>query len=121
MDKKAKGAFGESLAAEYLADRGYKIIERNWRCRYGEIDIIAEKNGVIAFVEVKTRRENAMVQPFEAVGFSKQKKIILSAECYLQNCEKELQPRFDVAGITESKGTFKIDYLENAFDSGAAV
>ena len=67
--------FGEETAAKYLKKNGYKIITQNYRLKFGEIDIIAEKGGVIAIVEVKQRSENAMYAPREAVNFAKQKKI----------------------------------------------
>lgn len=77
------GRLGERLAAEKLSDAGYQILERNFRCRYGEIDIIARDGEDLVFVEVKTRRGNAYGLPEEAVTWRKQRTIIQVAEYYL--------------------------------------
>lgn len=65
------GRRGEDLAARFLEDAGYRLIERNWRCRQGEIDIVAERDDTIVFVEVKTRSSLAFGHPFEAITASK--------------------------------------------------
>ena len=75
-ENRRRGNIGEDFAADYLEKEGYKIIERNYATKLGEIDIIAEKDGYIAFVEVKSRAEDCMYSPREAVTFSKQKKTI---------------------------------------------
>ena len=79
------GDHGEEFAAGMLMDRGYQILERNYRCRSGEIDIIAIRDGIIHFIEVKTRSGSEYGDPAEAVNESKQKRIRKSAECYLLN------------------------------------
>ena len=79
------GDHGEDFAAKILADNGYQILERNYRCRSGEIDIIAVKNSVIHFIEVKTRSGDSCGTPADAVTESKQSSIRKSAECYLVN------------------------------------
>lgn len=111
------GKAGESHIAAYLEARGYRILKRNFRCRFGEIDIIAENGQYLAFVEVKTRDAGAMVKPFEAITPEKQRKIVLTAGLYLtQHQKSHLQPRFDAAAVYTRMG--KIvgeDYLENAF------
>ena len=78
-DKKTLGNWGEDKAALYLRLHGYRIVERNFRCRQGEIDVIARKGGVIAFVEVKSRKPGSMVGGFEAVNKRKQGLIIKTA------------------------------------------
>ena len=117
---KKYGDFGEEYTAKYLKKSGYKILERNYHSRFGEIDIIASKKGVIAFVEVKTRGENAIYAPREAVDFYKQQKCIKTAEYYLINNPSELQPRFDVSEIIVTENAEKTEvkthnYIENAF------
>ena len=117
---KKHGDFGEEYTAKYLKKSGYKILERNYHSRFGEIDIIASKKGVIAFVEVKTRGENAIYAPREAVDFYKQQKCIKTAEYYLINNPSELQPRFDVSEIIVTENAEKTEvkthnYIENAF------
>lgn len=116
----SSGAFGEDYAARFLINKGYGIIERNYRSRFGEIDIIAKDDRYILFVEIKTRDKRNLVSPFEAVTRSKQKKIIKTALLYLQRHPCGLQPRFDVIGIlTENGGSsvLSVSHLENAFES----
>ena len=115
MDK-GTGKAGESHVAKYLEGKGCRILKRNFHCRFGEIDIIAENDAYLLFVEVKTREEGSLVNPFEAVTPQKQQKIVLTAGLYLTQHPTRKQPRFDVAAVTTRKG--KIvgeDYLENAF------
>ena len=114
------GGMGESLTADFLRKNGFVIVKRNYHCRYGEIDIIAENKEYIIFTEVKTRREDSLVSPAEAVDARKQGRIILTAEDFLSKYVTELQPRFDVAEVTvfkRSDGTdgYKLHYLKNAF------
>lgn len=115
------GAFGEEFTVKYLKKQGYKILERNFHSRFGEIDVIAVKKGVVAFVEVKTRGENAIYSPREAVDFYKQQKCVKTAQMYLVNNDVELQPRFDVSEIVLEKredSKLKVkehNYIENAF------
>lgn len=117
----AAGQFGEEFTAKYLKKHGYKIIEQNYHSRYGEIDIIAVKNSVIAFVEVKTRTEGARYMPREAVDFYKQQKCIKTAQLFLTQQYTEYQPRFDVSEILLQKredDKLKVKehtYIENAF------
>lgn len=114
------GKLGEDYASSYLVELGYKILERNFRTRFGEIDIIAEKDDIIAFVEVKTRSKNYLYTPREAVNQYKQKKIILASSEYILISETSKQPRFDVFEIVCDTKTsdFKVIsccFLENAF------
>ena len=115
MDR-GTGKAGESHIAKYLEQKGYRILKRNYHCRFGEIDIIAENDAYLLFVEVKTREEGSLVNPFEAVTPAKQQRIVLTAGQFLVEHPTTKQPRFDVAAVTTRKG--KIvgeDYLENAF------
>ena len=80
---KQTGDKGEAYAAKYLKKHKYKIIARNYKKPYGEIDIIAENKEVIAFVEVKTRKENSLTQPVDAVNRKKQMKILKTADMYM--------------------------------------
>ena len=77
------GSFGEEIAVEFLLEKGYQIIARNFRCRMGEIDIIAKKDQVLTFIEVKTRNSLLAGNPAEAVTFTKQQKIRRVAQYYL--------------------------------------
>ena len=115
------GAFGEEYTVKYLKKQGYKILDRNYHSRFGEIDIIASKKDIIVFIEVKTRSENAIYSPREAVDFHKQQKCIKTAQTYLVQNRVELQPRFDVSEILlqnreDNKLRLKeFNYIENAF------
>lgn len=112
-----KGAYGEREAAKYLKKKGYKIVSANFHSRFGEIDIIAEKDGYIVFAEVKTRGENALYSPAEAVTFSKMQKIVKTALYYLTVNPSDLQPRFDVIEVYTENGRVKeINHIENAFE-----
>lgn len=120
MDRKETGAMGEQAAADYLLEKGYELLARNWHCRWGELDLVARKEDILAFVEVKTRKPGAMVSPLEAVNRTKQRKLIRSAQAYLMELgETELQPRFDVAAVTVFPGElprFTVEYWPSAFD-----
>jgi putative endonuclease len=117
-----RGAAGEVLAAQYLRKKGYTILAANYRCRFGEIDIIAADKKYIAFVEVKLRGKAAIYTPEEAVTAAKQQKIIKTAQLYLQTHFSDLQPRFDVIAITTDKQdpmkVLALQHLVAAFDVG---
>jgi len=100
LHKQALGRFGEDLAVSYLRKHGYRIIERNFKVRYGEIDIICEKDDILVFVEVKTRIGHAYGLPEEAVTPRKLREIIKTAE-YFTVLHHELSSslRIDVIGI----------------------
>ncbi len=111
------GKRGEDLAAAYLAEAGYRIIERNYRCIFGEIDIVAEEGETLIFIEVKSRRSEAYGDPQLAVGHQKQKKISRIAMHYLE--EKRLRQRlarFDVVAVKLLSSGHKIEIIRNAFD-----
>lgn len=94
------GASGERLAAATLEREGYVIVARNWRCLYGEIDLVAEDGKELVFVEVKTRRGVRMGSPEEAVTPAKRRKLLASAQTYLAECGEEQRPyRIDVVAI----------------------
>ena len=119
-DKKERGDWGEERAARYLRLHGYRILERNFRCRQGEIDIIARRGDVVAFVEVKQRKNADYGEAREFVTFSKQRRIIRAAELWLLKSNCELQPRFDVIEIYAPEGMdtdkLTIHHLEDAFE-----
>ena len=109
---------GEDFAAKYLEEKGYEIIERNFNPRLGEIDIIAKDGRYIAFVEVKTRAPDPLVNGFEAVTKSKKKLIIKTSEEYSYRNPHDFQPRFDVAWVTvDNRKVVGFNYIENAFDA----
>ena len=116
-DNRDKGTRGEDLATARLKKEGYRIIERNYRCRLGEIDIIATDKEDVVFVEVKGRKSDAFGTPEEAIGPAKQKKISKVALHYLQ--EKGLgdrNARFDVVTIRFTPQETHVQLIRNAFD-----
>lgn len=112
--KREIGDFGEEITAEYLENNGYRIIDRNYSKPFGEIDIIAIKDDLIAFVEVKTRKSDDFAYAAEAVDFYKQQRIRRASQAYLM--EKNMSDflmTFDIAEVYLD--TRKINYIENAF------
>lgn len=117
IKRKEIGAIGEKLAADYLKKRGYKIIQRNFRCREGEIDIIAQKGEYLVFVEVRTKRNNAFGTPEESVNLSKREKLISLANAYLQACDKLPDFwRIDVVAVElgPNNRVSRLEHIENA-------
>lgn len=105
------GQEGEDWACQYLRQQGYEIIARNWRSRFGEIDIIARDNESLVFVEVKTRSKTGFGGPEAALDVHKRKRIIAAAKAYLSMVESDLPVRFDLVaiqgeGVTLYKGAF---------------
>lgn len=116
---KTIGDKGEEYAVKHLRKQGYKIVVRNYRKRYGEIDIIAENKEYIVFVEVKTRHENSMTQPVDAVDKRKRMRLIKTASAFLSENETEKFCRFDVCEVyvkSENLKLISINYIENAFE-----
>ena len=118
MAGKDTGHYGEDIAAAYLRQKGYSIVERNYRKRIGELDIIAEDGEVVVFVEVKTRRSTRFGSPFEAVDSRKQKKMSRIALEYL-NSRKLLNraARFDVVAVMLHEGSLpEVEIVQDAFE-----
>jgi putative endonuclease len=112
------GRLGEDAVCAFLLKNGYTILERNFYCKFGEIDIIAQKAEVLALVEVKARRENALVSGLEAVGYTKRKKLLKTAEIYINKTHTQKQIRFDVAQVTvHNSKPVKLEYFVNAFEA----
>ena len=119
MTTKATGAWGEALVANYLRDKGYTIVASGYRCRFGEIDLVAKKRGVLCFVEVKLRSNLKYGLPREFVTASKQEKLRTTAQFYMSTHRLDVPARFDVAEVyTDAEHTpqnTRIEYIENAF------
>ena len=114
MNRRKEGAYYENLVAEYLKTQGYEILEKNYRCRIGEIDLIAKEGETLVFVEVKYRRDDKMGNPKESVNRKKQKKISMTASYYLmRECGRmDIPCRFDVAAVLGEQ----IEVVKNAFE-----
>ena len=110
-NKQLLGSFGEDTAAAFLSKKGFTVVQRNFSCRLGEIDIIAEEGEYLAFVEVKLRKNADHGEAREFVTLSKQKRIILAAKYWLSRHPTELQPRFDVVEVYAPDGTEGKVYL----------
>lgn len=111
------GQEGERLAERYLQKKGYTLVERNYRCPAGELDLIVLDRRVVVFVEVKTRTGHGFGSPLEAVEFRKQRKMIQAAQFFL--AEKRLQQRdarFDVVGVSWPGREAVVEHIENAFE-----
>ena len=113
------GKKGEKAAESFLKKRGYRTIKKNYRTKVGEIDLIAEHNNVLVFIEVKSRTNAALEHPFMAVTPRKQKKIAQTASCFLvQNKVGDREIRFDVVSIlpgNENPDSLKVEVLQDAF------
>ena len=115
--KKQLGKHGEERAAHYLKKNGYRICKTNYYTRYGELDIVCEKNGEIIFVEVKTRKTTSYGTPEESITYKKTQHIKKAAIIYLNEYEKAFRGiRFDVITIfIDQQGKETINHIENAF------
>lgn len=111
MENKSKGKKGEDTACNFLKKKKYRIIERNYRCPYGEIDIIAEHKNTLIIIEVKYRQNNKFGSGYIAVDYRKQKKIIQTTNYYINKYNIKFLVRFDVISIDNDN----ITHIENAF------
>ncbi len=118
MEKHSLGRFGEVISARYLRFHGYVIISAQYSCRLGEIDLIATDKKHICFVEVKTRSENMLYAPADAVDASKRNKIIATSQLFLKSFKTDKQPRYDIIEVYfEKDEPAKVNHIENAFNS----
>lgn len=112
------GSIGEKLAANYIKKKGYNILDCNYRTKLGELDIVAKKQDIIVFIEVKTRTSSVYGMPSEAVNYKKQQTIQKLSQQYIlyqklnKNC---FSYRFDVIEVKLIGKKYKIDHIENAF------
>lgn len=116
---KETGRWGEEQACRFLKRCGYQILDRNYSCRFGEIDVIASNRVYLVFVEVKTRKDDTFAQAREFVGPGKQRRVMNAASLWLSRNETDLQPRFDVIEIYGTSDMpyrkLKIRHFEDAF------
>ena len=111
------GKRGETLAISFLKKNGYRIIESNFRCRYGEIDIIAQDGKTVAFIEVKTKTSNRFGSPTQAIDSRKQRQVSKTALAYIsQKRLTNYSARFDVVGINIKGSNSEIELIKNAFE-----
>lgn len=116
--RRALGATGEEAVASWYVAAGYRVLDRNWRCREGELDLVFARPGTVVFCEVKTRRSTAYGSPAEAVTITKQRRIRTLAMRWLSEHPeaRARELRFDVAAVMAARGSAPvIDVIEGAF------
>lgn len=114
--RRADGYLGESQARSFLEAKGYRHVQSNYHCRWGEIDLIMQEQQTLIFVEVRTRRSQRYGDPLESVQVAKQKKLIKAAKDYLLKHPHEGPLRFDVVGITYHNALPDCAHVAHAFE-----
>ena len=110
----AIGATGEEAACQWLQSQGYQLIERNWRCRLGEIDLIMKDGQTMVFVEVRVRNNQGFGSGLDTIGPAKQRKLCRAAEAYQQAHGYWGEVRIDAIGMTQNNGEWAVEHIENA-------
>ncbi|BDQ37564.1 UPF0102 protein [Pseudodesulfovibrio nedwellii] len=123
LPSKRTGNLGESAAARYLETKGFRVLERNWRYRQWELDLICRDRDTIVFVEVKTRKANSMASPADGLTRKKQARLVKAASHYLTQNDLWDDPcRFDLAAVVDTGSSMDVEHCENAFDlSGMGI
>ncbi|MBI4437277.1 MAG: YraN family protein [Candidatus Omnitrophica bacterium] len=118
--RRSLGKAGEILAQRFLQGKGYKILEKNFRCRFGEIDLVAKEGGEIVFIEVKSRNGTAFGFPEEQIPWKKRRRLIRLAQFYLKRRRKEEPTRIDVVTLLlhEGGGVQQVELIQNAISLG---
>ena len=118
--KRARGIRGEDLAVTYLKKKGYKVIERNYRCQWGEIDLIARDGKTLIFVEIKSRSSSDFGLPQDAVDRFKQEKLIHAAKAYMaeHHLQETIPARFDVVAVQLTPSGPEMELIKDAFQAG---
>ncbi len=111
-----KGKNAEQRARQHLEEQGLKLLETNYRCKRGEIDLIMQDTETLVFIEVRYRKSNAYGSAVESVTTSKQNRLVAAARHYLQTNRSNRPCRFDVVGIT-GQNVFKIEWIKDAFEA----
>lgn len=109
------GKEGEEEAVRFLTGKGYRILHRNWRSGKKELDIVAEYENELIFIEVKTRRNRQYGLPEEAVNTQKIRRIVASADAYIRKFAIDKPVRFDIITLTGKEAPFEIEHIEEAF------
>ena len=109
------GHEGEDIAAEYLEQKGYEVLDRNWHCGHKDLDLVVAKDNMVVFVEVKTRTSTDYGDPQTFVDDRKIRRIVNSADAYLRFKCIDMDVRFDIISIVVDGGEFKVKHIEQAF------
>ena len=117
-DQRRKGNLGEAAVERYLRERGCTVLDRQWRCRYGELDLVArDSQGTVCFVEVKLRGPGFAALPRDAVTPGKRRRLRTAAALWLEAHAPDAPARFDVAEVYAARnGELRVEYLEAAFE-----
>ena len=117
MNRRSLGASGEDVAWEHLRRAGYALVAKNFRSRFGELDLVVEKDGVVVFVEVRSKRGDRYGSAFESVDWRKQRQIgRMAAEFLARRRWTGRRTRFDVVAVEWQDAEARIDHLESAFE-----
>jgi len=118
-DHITKGQQGEALAVTFLAEKGYKILETNWRFKRAEVDIIAKDHKILVFIEVKTRATDFFGAPEESINDKKKALLVDAASAYMESINHDWEIRFDyISVIHEDADNFQLKHFEDAFFPG---
>ncbi len=109
------GRSGELLAAEYLENKGYMVLDRNWRSGHKELDLVARSGNTLVVVEVKTRGSARFGNPEDAVDMRKIRRLVLATDAYLRLKCLDMNVRFDIVTIIDSGGKVTVEHIEDAF------
>lgn len=109
------GLNGESLAASYLQEKGYTILDRNWRSGHKELDLVARKDSTLVVVEVKTRSSDNFGSPQDAVDERKIRRLVMAADAYVRLNALDLEVRFDIVTVIDDDGRVRMEHIEDAF------
>ena len=112
--RKALGNWGEETAKQYLIDKGYFLLDQNWRTQVGELDLIMLDRGIVVFIEVRTKSTSQFGTAIESINYKKQQKLLVTAQSYLQRKKWwNRTTRFDLVTIDKIKGNYQIEHLKN--------
>jgi len=114
-DHNELGAIGEKIACNFLLEKGYTVLHKNWRHKRDELDLVTRFDDLLVFIEVKTRINSYMGSPVEAVTKGKQQRLIRAAQAYIETYDIDLEVRFDIIGIIKNQQQEEIIHVENAF------
>ncbi len=116
------GRFGENVACDYLTENGYTILERNWFTRKGELDIICTQDGVVVFVEVKSRGAASLGEPGEALNAHKKIRLVRAASAYLTQKRLWEKPgRFDLIAVRMRENEVELEHIRDVIDAGEVM
>jgi putative endonuclease len=117
LPTKRTGDLGEDAAARHLESKGLRVLDRNWRFRQWELDLVCRDRDTIVFVEVKTRRAGSMASPADGLTPKKRTRLVKAASHYLTSKQLWDEPcRFDLAAVTDHGTSMDVEHIENAFD-----